>query len=375
MELGRDPATGKRKRIKRAFQGNQREAKKEMTRLMHEFETGAYIETTQLNLKDYLERWVNDYAKINLRPKTYERYEDLIGQHITPALGRIELSKLRPMHLQQFYAHLLTNGRLNGRGGLAPATVRQCHRIIHRALEMAVKWQVLTQNAAKAVEAPRVQRPEITVLTEEQINILLDKARDTTYYCTLVVAIYTGMRRGEIYGLRWKDVDFKNLKVSVRQTAQYSKKQGIIFKDPKTATGRRSIAITPFVAKELKRHQVRQSEIKLYYGTHYENHDLVISQPNGRPAHPDSITSWLGKFTEKIGIPRIRFHDLRHTHASLLLKQGVHPKVVSERLGHAGIIITLDTYSHILPGLQEEAMKKFDDALKQNRDSKEYHTI
>ncbi|MBO8137075.1 MAG: site-specific integrase [Desulfotomaculum sp.] len=199
---------------------------------------------------------------------------------------------------------------------------------------------------------------------EKQVKAMLEAAKGTSYYGPVLLAVTTGMRRGEILGLRWQDVDWENKALLIRQTIQYTPEQGIIFKQPKTAGSRRAVKISSTIIEFLKKHKVEQNKIKLLLGPgFYEDNGLVFCQNNGRPMHPDSVSSWFPKFMEKNGLPKIRFHDLRHTHATLLLKQGIHPKVVSERLGHVGISITMDIYSHLLPGMQEEAANKIDEVV------------
>lgn len=367
IEMDRDPQTGKRQRFTQSFKGIKKDAEKEMRRLLHEMETGTFIKSEDLTLGEYLERWIKDYAMHQVAPKTQHRYTEILRVRVIPALGRIQLSQLRPIHLQQLYSQLLSEGaRKDGReGGLSPRTVLHHHRVIRNALETAVKWQLVPRNVADAVSPPRAEKPEMKTLDEKQVFELLAKIKDTTpnYFMPVFLAVTTGMRRGEIFGLRWQDVDIEGKSVAVRQTAQYTKGKGIYFKEPKTAKSKRRIAIDQIVISELRRHRIEQAEQKLALGRIYTDHGLVICQDNGHPMHPDSVSKWFPVFLRDNYFPSIRFHDLRHTHASIMLKKGVHPKVISERLGHSGIGITMDTYSHLLPGLQEEAAAKLENAI------------
>ncbi|WP_066639184.1 tyrosine-type recombinase/integrase [Desulfolucanica intricata] len=356
---------GKRKRITKSVKGTKKEAEKIMHQMITELNKGIYIETNNLTFEAFLEKWLEDYAKLKTTPKTFLRYEEIIKSRIIPDLGKLPMDKLKPMHLQQFYAKLLTGGRKDGKeGGLSPTTVMQHHRIIHKSLDTAVKWQIAARNVADAVEPPQKTKHEIVVLDETQVRKMLDAAQNTPYFGPILLAVTTGMRRGEILGLRWQDVEWNSNILQIRQTIQYTPGKGIFFKQPKTVGSYRPVKITSSIIEFLKKHKLEQAKIKLMLGPEiYEENGLVFCQDNGKPMHPDSISSWFPAFMERNWLPKIRFHDLRHTHATLLLKQGIHPKVVSERLGHAGISITMDIYSHLLPGMQEEAASKIDQVI------------
>lgn len=377
MELGRDPATRKRKRLKRAFRGSKREAEKEMARLLHELETGTYVEPKKLTFGEYLSKWLEDYGRARLAASTFRRYNQIIHGRVIPQLGQIPLNKLKPLHLQEFYTRLVTGERMDGKKGkLSPASIIYHHRVIHKALNTALKQQLVNRNVADAVELPKENVGErsiddsqvdnnenIRVLTEKQVSRMLEAARETPYYTLLYLAIRTGMRRGELLGLRWKDIDFDKAMIYVRQTLLYTPEKGLYFKPPKTKKSRRNIDITAEVLEVLRQHKKKQAQNKLLLGQAYEDYNLVFCQANGRPIHPDTPSSWFPNFLESIGLPKLNFHCLRHTHASLLLKAGVDIKVISERLGHSSIRITYDIYSHLMPGMQSEAAQKLEDLL------------
>jgi len=365
IEAGRDPATGKRKRIKKAFRGTKKEAEKELARMLTEIETGLYCEPSKLSFGEYLKKWLADYAKVKTSPKTYSRYEEIILKSVIPNLGQVIVEKLKPLHLQSYYTKMLTEGRQDGSGGLSSTTVLKHHLILHKALESAVKWQLVPRNVADAVEAPKKAPTEMAILSEEQVNEMIKLTLDSAYFPQIVLAILTGMRRGEIYGLRWRDVDLVEGIITVRQASQYTKEKGIFFKEPKTTSSRRSLDVSDYVVTVLRKVKVEQNKCKLAYGEHYheESGDLIFTQPDGRPQHPDSISSWFPEFIEKNGLPRVRFHDLRHSHASLLLKNGESLKLISERLGHAGVGITSDIYTHLAPGMQKKAAAKLEELI------------
>lgn len=291
-------------------------------------------------------------------------YETIVRRHIVPALGKLPLQKLQPMHLQSLYSQKLQGGRADGKpGGLSPRTVRYIHSVIFEALKHAVKWQIVPRNVAEAVEPPRPARQEMQVLTEDQVRKFLATVQDDRFYAAYLLAITTGMRRGEILGLRWQDVDLKQGVVSINQILVRTSSHGLVFQAPKTDRSRRTIAISPTVVQALRQQKKRQAEEKLIFGPDYTDTGLVFTMPEGHCVEPRNLTRQFELRLKKAGLPRVRFHDLRHTHATLLLQKEVHPKVVAERLGHSNINITLDTYSHVIPGMQREAARKIDEAL------------
>ncbi|MEW5954709.1 MAG: tyrosine-type recombinase/integrase [Bacillota bacterium] len=362
IEAGRDPKTGKRKRIKKAFRGTKKAAEKEMARMLYELEQGLFVEVSKLSFGDYLTMWLNEYAR-NKAPKTYLRYEEIILKSVIPELGQIRIEKLKPLHLQSYYTKMLESGKKNGTG-LSPTTVLQHHRIIHKALEMAIKWQIVPRNIADAVDPPKKFKSEITPLNEDQVRMMIKSATSTVYYTQIVLAVLTGMRRGEIYGLRWQDIDSKNGTITIKQTAQYTPKDGIIYKEPKTSRSKRTIDVSDFVLDALKRQKVEQIKARLAMGKKYRNKEnLVFTLADGKPQHPDSISTWFPEFMNKSKLPRIRYHDLRHTHASLLLKGGESLKLICDRLGHSSIGITADTYTHLAPGMQKKAAANLEEKI------------
>lgn len=320
IDVGRDPSSGKRKRIYRAFRGTKKAAEIEMARLLTELEQGLFVEPVKLTLGEYLKKWLNDYAKISVAPKTFLRYQEIILKCMLPELGQIAVEKLKPLHLQNYYAKMLESGRQDGKGGLSPTTVLQHHRILHRALEMAVKWQVIARNVADAVEPPKKTKHKITPLDESQVFQLIKAAETTPFFSQVVLAVFTGMRRGEIYGLRWPNIDFVSGTISIKQAAQYTKEKGIFFKVPKSEKSIRTIDVSPYVLEVLKKEKVKQNKARLAAGENYKNpEDLVFTQQDGQPQHPDSLSSWFPEFMVKNGLPRIRFHDLRHYEKQMIM--------------------------------------------------------
>ena len=252
--------------------------------------------------------------------------------------------------------------------GLSNRTVQLIHVTLHKALKNAVKAGLLVRNITESVDTPKIQRRDMHVMSETDLHLFLEYAKDSPYYALFYTSLFTGMRRAELLALRWSDIDLELCQLSVTRSMQYihgeDKKNRISFREPKTAKSRRLIALSPSTVLTLREHKAKQTELRqsLGYAPPLDN-DLVFSHYDGSPLLPNSAThAWI-KLVRRCGLYGIRLHDARHTHASLLLKQGVHPKIVQERLGHGSIQITLDTYSHVAPGLQQAAAIKFDDII------------
>ena len=379
LELGED-ASGKRLRNAPTFHGTKRLAEEEMTRLLRQLATGTYVDQGRMTVAKYLEHWLASYAKPTVGERTHERYESIVRQHLIPGLGRHKLTKLRPLHIQAYYAEALDHGRVirerktkrthskasekpvEVARSLSAQTVTHHHRVLREALRQAVRWQMLAVNPADAVRPPRAERKEIEALDENGAAELLKSLEGSRQYVPALLAVGTGLRRGELLGLRWQDVDLKAGKLAVRQNLQQTN-TGLLFKSPKTSKGQRSISLMPSTITALRRHKRAQAELRLEQGPAYRDYDLVLCEDDGSPWSPNIFSASWHKALAERG-QNVRFHDLRHTHATLLLRQGVHPKVVSERLGHSTIGITLDTYSHVMPDMQDEAAQKLDGVLK-----------
>ncbi|MEO6025580.1 MAG: site-specific integrase [Candidatus Binatia bacterium] len=323
---------------------------------------GNYVAAGRLTVAEFLKKWLADYAKQTVAARTSERYAELLRLHVVPTLGQHQLSKLEPLHIQHLYSTLLESGRRDGKGGLSPQTVVHCHRVLRKALKHAVKWQLLIRNPAEAVDPPRVDHREMTTLDEEEVAGLFEAVRGTRLELPVVLAVSTGLRRGELLALRWRDVDLEKATLAVRQSIEQTK-NGLAFKEPKTRRGRRVVALPNVTVEALRRHRTDQAKRRLSLGSAYKDQGLVLTRLDGRPMDPAETSKAFARVIARNGLRRHSLHSLRHTHATLLLRANVHPKVVSERLGHATIGITLDTYSHVLPDMQEAAAKKLDGVL------------
>lgn len=361
ISLGKDSLTGKYISHYETVKGNKKDAEKRLNELIHKLNNGTFIKPGKVTLNEYLKSWLSDYCKPNLAPRTHELYSYICVKHITPTLGNILLVDLRPQHLQRLYAEKLSSG-------LSNRTVQLIHITLHKALKNAVKTGLLIRNVSEAVDTPKIQRPEMKVMNESDINNFLDHAKETPYYALFYTCLFTGMRRAELLALRWTDVDLILCQIYVTRSMQYldsaSPGNRISFKEPKTKKSRRLISLSPSNAIVLREHQESQNNLRLCLDhPALTDNDLVFSKYDGYPLLPGSITHAWTRLARRCGLHGVRLHDARHTHASLLLKQGVHPKIVQERLGHGSIQITLDTYSHVAPGLQQAAANKFDDIV------------
>jgi integrase len=289
-----------------------------------------------------------------VRPSTWVSYQGLLEAYVIPTLGGVELQQLTPAHLASLYQELLASGRRHRPGGLSAKTVRNVHVLMHRALRDAVRWGYTVRNVAAAADPPKAKPAELQVWTPGQLRAFLTYVRQDRYYAAWLLAATTGMRRGELLGLRWVDVDLAAGRVAVRQP-RVVVDHAVYTSEPKTARSRRSIALDSATVAALREHQARQAAERVVVGPGYQDSGLVFTRPDGSPIHPHLFSDWFKQHVRRAGLPKIRLHDVRHSYASAALAAGIAAKVVSERLGHATIAITMDTYSHVLPGLDERA--------------------
>lgn len=363
VDLPRDPATGKRRQQWRTIKGTKRDAERELVEILQSLETGSYIKPNRITVGEYLQQWSETYALMHTSPRTAESYQSEVQNHLIPGLGAISLCQLQPQQIENYYAHALTKGRSDGKGGLSSRTVLYHHRILSEALSHAVKMGLVNHNVAQVVQPPKPGRAKIATLASDDIPKFLEAASDSPYRTLFFTALSTGMRLGELLGLRWCDVDFDSRSLFVSQ-ALYKSSGVCQMREPKSPHSRRQIAMPTSLIAVLQQHKAVQEAEEVLLGKSLTKSDLVFAHPDGKPLDRHTVSHSFSKVLERAELPHIRFHDLRHTHATLMLKSGVHPKVVSERLGHASVAFTLDTYSHVVPGLQEAAAERFDKMLK-----------
>jgi len=372
------------KRHRKYFYGATRDAvQKELTAALRAQHQGLPVAPERHTVKQFLNAWLNDCVRQSVRPRTFVSYSQLVKVHIVPDLGHIILSKLSPQDLQAFL-----NAKLKARRGnlskripknsdakpaeqkkpetLSPRTVQYLYAVLRRALGQALKWGLVARNVATLVNPPSVRRPEVQPLTPDEARQLLDAIDGDRMAALYSVALALGVRQGEALGLRWEDVDLEAATLTIRKAMQrvHGKLELV---DPKTTKSRRTVALPHVAVDALRAHRVRQLEERLLAGSRWHDEGLVFSTTIGTPLDGRNVTRHFQKLLLGAGLPRQRFHDLRHTCASLLLAQGVHPRVVMETLGHSQIKLTMDTYSHVIPQLQREAAGQMDALLSRAR--------
>ncbi|NLG79219.1 MAG: site-specific integrase [Firmicutes bacterium] len=361
--LGKDPVTGKERRIRKTVRGSEKDAQKALRDLLHSIDEGTFVEPAKMTVEQYLGQWLETH-KANVEPTTHDWYALVCRKHIAPHLGQVQLQKLTPLAIQQFYASKLQEGRLDGKGvSLSPNTVRHIHRVLHKALNAAVKLQLIPRNPCDAVEPPKAVKKEARYWTPEEAAQFLEAIQEDRLYALFYVALGTGLRRGELLGLRWQDVDLNEGRLTVRQEI-VRKSKGTLVKAPKTEKSRATISLSRGVVEVLKKHKARQAQERLLMGDQYHDSGLVFTTFEGKPLDPSYISGdYFGKLIEKAKVRKINFHALRHTHATILASQGVPLKVVSERLRHSSVAITGDIYSHVFAEMDREAADSFDAAM------------
>ncbi|SEU32588.1 site-specific integrase [Paenibacillus sp. NFR01] len=347
LDVGRNELTGER--TQKWFSGYEKkeEAERAMIATIKDLNDGTYVEDTGESFGEFMENWLLN-KKNQVRPGSWKSYSWLVNTHLIPHLGKIQLSKLKPIHLNNLYNQKLLPI-------ISANSIKKLHGLVKAALDEGMGWGIVARNVAVAVTPPRVKKVKFEVWDEDQLGTFLEAAKHNRFYIAFELAASTGMRVGEILGLRWRDVDLERKTISVRQAFTKAEK-GHDFHEPKTSSGERSIALFLDTVEALTFHFEDQIVEKEKQDDHYFDHGLVVQTHIGTPVNPRNLARAYYAILNSLDLPRIRFHDLRHTHATILLKRGVHPKIVQERLGHSSIQITLDTYSHVLPGLQEAAL-------------------
>jgi integrase len=356
--LGRDES-GKTRFFNETVKGKRRDAESLETKKKRELDLGIFIEHSQLTVDEYLDKWLDISAKSHLKARTFEDYIEYLKRYIRPTIGKKHLSKIKPLDIQAIYTQMLARG-------LSPRTVRYAHAILSSALKQAVKWQMIHTNPALMVDLPQIHRKEMRVLSPEDCSIFLATAREDRWFVIFSLAISTGMRPEEYLGLQWKDLDLNAGTVTIQRALVWKRKGGgWSLEEPKTSKSRRTIPLPSSVVRDLVLHRKHQLEERLKLGLTYSNKDFVFPTEIGTPILTSNLTRRHFKpILRKAGLSEtIRLYDLRHTCATLLLLAQTSPKVVAERLGHSTVVLTLDTYSHVLPSMQKDASEELERIL------------
>jgi integrase len=349
-----DGNRGRRQRSKGGFP-TKGTAQAYLASVVHTVQSGDYVEPSPLTVVEYLrDQWL-PMVKMSLRTSTFDSYERMLKLHVYPNIGSIALQRLSPTDLDWLYADLLSQGRSDKTGGLSPKTVRYIHNTIGKALKDAERKGLITRNVARSADPPKHRTSgshQVVTWTPEEVRTFLAAMEGHRLEAAYFLAVTTGMRRGEVLGLRWRDVELAKGRLAVRQTVT-SVNYKITIGAPKTAKGRRSIALDGPTVAVLHSHREQQQLEKAALG--YSDQDFVFANTEGAPIHPDFFSQCFDRTVASLPVPKIRLHDLRHTHATIGLAAGVPPKIMSERLGHATVAFTQDVYMHAIPGMQEQA--------------------
>jgi len=349
--------TAEGRKRKTVYAKTRKEVAAKLVKVLSNREDGLTFDAKNLTLGKYLDLWLKDSVQDTVRLTTYQGYERNARLHIKPALGRIKLDRLTPVHVRGLYRERME-------AGLSHRMVQLVHTTLHKALKQAVNDGLIPRNVTEAVKAPRPVKKEMQALNPEQARALLGEAHGHRLEALYALAVTTGMRQGELLGLKWEDVDLEARTIRIRRTLSTAMGGGISFNPPKTAKSRRSIRLTELAVSSLKWHRKAQLEERMKLAGLWKDHDLVFTTGVGTPmSRADLITRSFKPLLKKAELPDIRFHDLRHTCATLLLGRGVHVKLVQELLGHSTIAVTLDTYSHVLPGMDDGLADTMDEAL------------
>lgn len=355
--VGRDE-NGKRRYDTQTVKGSKKDAQTALNAMLRDKDLGLLGDARKQTLNEYLNIWLETIAKPRLHPRTFGDYGDLMRLYIRKPLGHIKLADLKAAHIQKVYAEMQSQE-------LSPRRVRYTHAVLRSALQHAVKTDVLPRNVATLVQLPKQTRKEMDVLNQTEVGAFLEAVQGERFATMFSFALATGCRPEEYFSLQWKDIDFEKGTATIRRALiTHRTGGGWHFSEPKTKQSRRTIPLPTSTLKELKTHRRNQLEAKLKLGTKWSDFDLVFPSEVGTPLNPANITRAFKKALENAEIrTSIRLYDLRHTTATLLLQAGVNPKVVSERLGHSTIVLTLDVYSHVLPSMQKDATEQLEELI------------
>jgi integrase len=365
ITIGRDPATGKLKRV--CFYGKTRQqAADQRSHALSDLQRGTFVAPHKLTVGQWLETWLREYKRPKVRPLTFDNYERIVRCHLIPALGHLPLKELRPEHVQRAYNE-------QHQAGLSVGSIRVIHAVLRSALKQAMKHQLVLRNVTEAVTPSTARSRTMQPLSLQEVGHFLSVIADHRLFPPILLGLGTGLRRGELLALRWQDVDLQRGLIHVRQTlarvrvhgpSEDGKKTRLVFQEPKTNQSRRTIPIPADIVEELHRHKARQAQERLLLGEAYDDHGLIFCTALGSPLEPVDFYRRFVRLLQQAGLPARRFHDARHTFATLMLELGESPKTVQTMLGHTTIATTLDIYSHVSLELEQRAAANLNAALR-----------
>ncbi len=334
--------------------GRKGDAQRRLTELLSSLDKGVYTPPGRLTVAEHLHQWLEGYVQTNCSQRTLDGYQSIIETHLIPALGQVQLKHLHPQAIQSYYGKACES--------LSARTVHHQHRVLSQSLKFAVRQGYLGRNPAEMVDPPSPRKNTMRTLTPSEVEVLFENAQDNYYYPVIYTAVSTGLRQAELLGLRWRDIDLDMLSISVSQVLY--KRCGIcVFTEPKTSHSRRRVAMTPKLALYLREYKAERERLYRELGKPLTLDDLVFTSVEGKPIDPCVLSHAFGRMAARAGLEGVHFHTLRHTFASLMLLRGAKPKVISEALGHSSVAFTMDTYSHIIEGMQSDAMALLDEVL------------
>ena len=347
---------GNGKRVRKYFtvNGKKGDAERKKRELLSTLDLGLPIDSSKINVAQYLQDWLKTkMSKVNDR--TIYGYRNVIARYANPYLGHVLVRNLQPDTIESIYSAQL-------KSGLSAKTVGQTHRILKQAFKHAVRRNIIGRNPFDSVDPPKPRKREARAFTSKQLKILLENA-EGIYYQAFYIAAHTGLRRGELVGLKWSDVNFGSKYLSIKRSIVFVPGQGHIIKGPKTESGIRPIDLSESMVRQLRKFKADQAELQLKAGPAWTNEDWVLSNPDGTHLNPNAITIAFKKLRERLNLPDAPLHGLRHTHATIMLEGGIAREVVQQRLGHSSIVVTSDIYSHVTRRLQRNAAEVFEDFL------------
>lgn len=356
VDIGKDPRTGKRKQKTQSGFKTKKEAQAALAELVNDVEKGNYIEPIKKRFKEFAMNYIETIYKNRVKKSSYETAYNLIITHIIPFFGDVDINDIDQFLVHEFYSLKLEEK-------YSSYYIQRMHELVRMLLRVAYKWEVLHKDIASLLEPPRIKKKEMKVWTIKQVNDFLKFTKHSRYHPVYFLAAYTGMRKGEIVGLTWDDIDFEEKTININKTL-YKARDEYLLQEPKTKGSVRTIYIDDDIIRVLKKQKVKQNLERLRYGGVYKEHNMVFAQETGEFVNTQGVNGLFTRFINQMGLPRIRFHDLRHTHATILLQMGVNPKIVAERLGHSTVQITLDTYSHVLPSMKKDLTEQFASTMK-----------
>ena len=353
VDIGTSP-DGKRRRYFETIHGRKSDAQKKLNELLVNLERGVYSQPGRLTLAEHLNNWLAGYVRVNCSIRTLDAVQSIAEHHLIPALGNTQLKHLHSQAIQAYYGKACEH--------LSARTVHYHHRILNQSLKYAVRQGYLGRNPCELVDPPSPRKKPMRTLTPSELEVLLENASSNQFYPVIYTAVSTGLRQAELLGLMWRSIDLDYLSISVNQVLY--KRRGVCqFNEPKTSHSRRRVSMTPKLACFLREYKQERERLYQQLGKELTLDSLVFANVEGKPLDPGVLTHNFARIAKRAGLENVRFHDLRHTFASLMLLRGAKPKVISEALGHSSVAFTMDVYSHIIEGMQEDAMALLDEVL------------